>query len=171
MTPILKSHWFAASLHVGLWVLLLLIVGDLGGSSLKYAASRSPEGSSTAPVPVSKLLSLFFLRDWPKLLSYSNSATPFFTRHFIPPAVSPPPPPTTRKVELTYQGFFQAGDGPRQVFLKVGDSLLVGPVGVKAAGNFFVTEVSLQSLVLTNAAGQTNVLPFNAKKELEVPVP
>jgi len=171
MTPLLKSRWFAASLQAGLWVLLFMIVGDLGGTSLKYPTARNAEGHAGAPIPVSKLLSLFFLGDWPTLLVASNSTSPFFTRHFIPPAVPPPPRVTTRKVELTYQGFFQTGEGPRHVFVKVGDSLFVGPLGAKAAGNFFVAEVNLQSLVLTNAAGQTNVLTFNTKKELEVPVP
>jgi hypothetical protein len=80
------------------------------------------------------------------------------------------PPPTTRNIELTYQGFYQAGDGTKHTICKLGDTFIAVPVGGKIATNLFVADATLQALTLTNQAAQTNILPLNAKKELVVPM-
>ncbi len=98
----------------------------------------------------------------------TNTVDPFL------PATSsrrpPPPPPTTRKIEVTYQGFYQTGDGPKQTIFKLGEAFLVAPIGARIATNLFIAEATMQALTLTNLAAQTNILPLNAKKELVVPI-
>ena len=93
---------------------------------------------------------------------------PFFTRYFVPPA--PPPPPTTRTIEVTYQGFYQTGDGPKQTMFRLGEAFHFAPVGARIATNLFIAEVTMQAMTLTNLAAQTNILPLNVKKELVVPI-
>jgi hypothetical protein len=101
----------------------------------------------------------------------TNYMNPFITRHFVPtPTPAPPPPPTTRKVKVTYQGFYQPIDSPRQAILKVGDAFVIAKVGALIETNLFISEAALQTLTLTNLAAQTNVIPLNTQKEIEVPL-
>ena len=81
-----------------------------------------------------------------------------------------PAPPTTRKIELTYQGYYQTEGSPKTAILKLADVYIVVPVGAAVATNFYVSEATMQSLTLTNPRSQTTLLPLNAKKEIEVPV-
>jgi hypothetical protein len=43
-------------------------------------------------------------------------------------------------------------------------------VGGRIANDLFVADAAMQTLTLTNAAAQTNVLALNTKKTVEVPV-
>jgi hypothetical protein len=117
--------------------------------------------------PVAGLDRLFSPGVWPKSLSDTNRLNPFVTRYFIPPA---PPPPTTRTIEVTYQGFYRTGEGPKKTIFKLGDAYLVAPIGARIATNLFIAEATMQALTLTNLAAQTNILPLNAKKEIVVPI-
>ena len=106
---VLRNRWFTAGIHAGFWLLLYLAVVNLGG---KVPDLRDAEGLSTpprSPVPVAGLERLFSQGVWPKSLTDTNLLNPFVTRYFIPQA---PPPPTTRKIEVTYQGFYQTGEEP-----------------------------------------------------------
>jgi hypothetical protein len=167
---VLKSRWFAGCIHAGLWVLLYLTVLGFGGNSPHFRESPPKRNAPQALPPVANLTNLFPSAPAdPKLNSVAASA--FATRHFIPPpGPPPPPPPTTRKVELTYLGFYQAAVGPRQAMVRIADSFLVRPVGSKLITNLFVAQATAQSLLLTNPAAQTNLLPVNIKKEVEVPI-
>lgn len=161
-----KSRWFVTVLHAGLWLLLALAVLRLRGTSPHLLETTSHTSPAQTPVPVARLENLFA----PELLpNYgdTNSPSPFATRHFIPPT---PLPPTTRKVEVTYQGFYQTGEEAKHVFLQVDSALVVSLVGSRVATDLFIAEATLKTLTLTNAAAQTNVLTVNAKKVLEVPV-
>ncbi len=50
------------------------------------------------------------------------------------------------------------------------DKLVVGPAGSKVVADLVVMNIALRSVTLTNSTAQTNVLEFNARKEVEVPV-
>jgi hypothetical protein len=52
----------------------------------------------------------------------------------------------------------------------VGDLFVVAVIGAPITTNLFVADASLQSLLLTNHVAQTNLLPLNVKKEIEVPI-
>jgi hypothetical protein len=168
---LLRSRWFVAFIHAGLWLLLYLSVAGLRGKAPELR-EEDPSSSMPArsPAPVAKLDALFSPGVWPKSLGDTNLVNPFFTRHFIPPATPAAPVPTTRKIEVTYQGFYESGDGPRQVILKLGEAFIVAPIGARVATNLFVSAATMQTLTLTNLAAQTNILSLNAKKEIEVPI-
>jgi hypothetical protein len=161
----IKSRWFVSVLHAGLWLLLALAVLRLRGTSPHFLETTSHTSPAQTPVPVTRLENLFAPELWPKYGSDTNS--PFATRHFIPP---PPPPTTTRKVEVTYQGFYQTDPDSKHVFLQVDGALVVTLVGSRIATELFVADATMQALTLTNATAQTNVLAVNTKKVLEVPV-
>jgi hypothetical protein len=172
MPPILKktlgSRWFITSLHAALWLLLYPAVANLGGKAPDFRDADAVATPPQNPVPVAALQRLYSSDPQPRSLIGTNTVDPFLTRYFVPPA--PPPPPTTRKIEVTYQGFYQTGGGPKQIIFRLGEAYLVAPVGARIATNLFIAEVTMQAMTLTNLAAQTNILPLNAKKELVVPI-
>jgi hypothetical protein len=167
MLQTLKSRWFAASVHAGLWVLLYLAVSSLRVTSPDYQESHAVSTPPQSAAPVERLQHLFSPDVWPEPLALTNAENPFFTRHFTPPA---PPPPTTRKIDVTYRGFYQTGDAPPFAVVNVSGAMVVSPIGSVIASNLFVAEATAKSLTLTNLAAQTNILSLNTKKELEVPI-
>jgi hypothetical protein len=114
--------------------------------------------------------SLFSPSQWPNLQALTNLSNPFFTTHFIPAVAPVPPPPTTRKVEVTYQGFYEASDSVKHAIVKVGDIFVAAVAGAPITTNLYIADASLQNLMLTNQAAQTNLILLNVKKEIEVPI-
>ena len=171
MTPainrILRSRWLAGGVHASLWLLLYLAMTNLGGRTFSFHEADSSAGLPQNPVPVAALERLFVPDPWPKGLVTTNTFNPFFTRHFIPPQVVPP---TTRTIEVTYQGFYQTGDGPKHAIFKLGAAFIDASVGTKVADSLFVAEATMQALALTNQAAQTNMISLNVKKEIVVPI-
>src|SRR5262245_56574914 len=114
LDEILKSRWFAGFVHFAIWILLLVAVMGLKGNVPNFNDIDSSSSAAQSPIPIVGLEQLSSPAAWPKLAEGTNDVNPFSTKHFFPPAVTPPPAPTTRKFELTYQGFYQAENGPLQ---------------------------------------------------------
>jgi hypothetical protein len=167
ITRVLRSRWFAGCVHACLWLLLYLAVLRLAGKAFDYREADSAGPPPRDPVPVAGLGRLFAPDIWPKTLGGTNMLNPFFTRHFIPQQA---PPPTTRTIEVTYQGFYQAGDGPKHVIFRLSDAFTDAPIGAKVAPTLFVADANMQALTLTNTSAQTNIVPLNVKKEIVVPI-
>ena len=163
----LRKRWFVAGVHLSFWCLLYLIGVNLGGQSPAFYDAETNMSAAQNPVPVSGLEQLFSPRAWPGSTIATNRINPFFTRYFVPPAS---PPPTTRKIEVAYQGFYQSGDGPRNSIFKLDDAFNVAPLGARIANGLFIADATTQGLTLTNLAGQTNIVPLNAKKDIIVPI-
>ncbi|HEY5911874.1 MAG TPA: hypothetical protein VJA21_14825 [Verrucomicrobiae bacterium] len=168
---ILRSRWFALCVHAALWVVLYLAVLNLRGKAPGFSESAASALQPQPSLPVGKLDALFASGQISQAISNpTNIPSPFFTRYFVPPAPAPPPAPTTRKIEITYQGFYQTTDGPKHAVLSVAGGLMVAQVGALVATNVYVADADLRSVVLTNTAAQTNTLTLNTKKEIEVPI-
>ena len=168
---ILRSRWFVLCLHAALWILLYLGVTSLRGKAPDLGQGAAMATTEQPALPVRKLEPLFadgLLRQ--SISNPTNIPDPFFTAYFVPPAPPPPPPPTTRKLEVTYLGFFQTTNGPKQAVLNLAGGLTVVQVGALLATNVYVAEADLQCVLLTNTAAQTNTLTLNTKKEIEVPI-
>ena len=166
----LRGRPFAISLHLSLWILLALVVFKLGGKAPDFRDADSVAAPVQSLAPVARLGALFTSAQTPAPMSFAEGSSPFFTRYFVPVPSPQPPPPTTRKIEVTYQGFFQAEGSAKTAIVKLADTFIVVPVGGAVATNYYVAEANLQSLTLTNPASQTTLLPLNAKKEIEVPI-
>lgn len=171
MSPVIKralrSRWFAACAHAGFWLLLYLGITGLGGKAPDFREAEAVTNPPESPAPVAGLEQLFSPGVWPKSLINTNVRNPFFTPYFIPPAT---PPATTRKIEVTYQGFYQTGAGPKNTVFKLDDAYVVAPIGARIATNLFIANATMESLTLTNLAAQTNILLLNTKKEIVVPI-
>jgi len=174
----LRSRWFSICLHVCLWLLVVLVVNDSRPRGSKVPFTRASVTSPPiVPVPVEKLPGLFVPRN-PKTLAATPANPGFFsTTHFVPstpppptPPPPPPPPPTTWKLELTYQGFYRTGDGPKYAVVRMHEKLVSIPVGSMLVTNLYVVDAAVRSLTLTNTAVQTNELALNTKQVIEVPL-
>ena len=163
----LRSRWFATVMHVGLWTLLAVALIQLGSASPEYLETTSHTSPAHSPVPVARLEHLFDAVPGSQPAAAPGGLSAFATTYFAPPK---PPPPTTRKVEITYQGFYQTGQDPRHVFVKIDAALLDSTIGGQIATNLFVADAAMMTLTLTNSAAQTNVLTLNVKKVVEVPI-
>jgi len=166
----LRSRSFVTCIHAGLWLLLYLAVTCLGGKTPAFRESPFAPASPQSLLPAASLQRLFARDLWPKTPADTNALNPFFTRYFIPPPPQPPPPPTTREIELTYLGFYQTANGPKQAMVKLGEAFLVAQVGSNVTANLFVADATMMSLTLTNPVAQTNLLPLNAKTQIKVPI-
>jgi hypothetical protein len=155
---------------VGLWLVLYLAVTHLGGKTPEFRVADTTTPPPASPVPVASMEALFSPAQWPNPQPATNGPNPFFTTYFVPTPAPAPPPPTTRKVEVTYQGFFEAGDTVKHIVVKLGDAFVAAVIGAPVTTNLFVAEATMQSLVLTNLNAQTNLIPLNSKKEIEIPI-
>jgi hypothetical protein len=167
---VMRSRWFAIGTHIGLWCVVYLAVTHLGGKTPDFRIAESSASAPPGPVPVAKMDSLFSSGQWSIPQGGTNARNPFFTSYFVPVASPAPPPPTTRKIEVTYQGYYQAGDDMKHAVVKVADTFVVASIGASIATNLFVADANLQNLMLTNLNAQTNLLLLNAKKEIEIPI-
>jgi hypothetical protein len=166
---LLRNRWFAVIVHILLWCLLYVALRGMGGRTPEFRDAKASSAPPQTVVPVNKLDELFAATPgWPTNHA-TNETGPFYTRHFIPPTAPVPPAPTTKKIELTYQGFYDAEGGKRTI-VKFGDEFLVSALGAKITANLYAAQASMQSLLLTNTSGQTNLLLLNTKKEIEVPI-
>ena len=166
---VFRGRGFAWLIQAGLWGLVYLSAIRLGGKTPDYITANTSSAPPQSVVPAARLDPLFapISPRGPARLGDTNSANPFYTRYFVP---LPSPAPTTRKIELTYQGFYQTADGPKCAILKLGEGFVMSRVGTSVATNVFVADATLQSLTLTNREAQATLLPLNVKKEIEVPV-
>jgi hypothetical protein len=164
----LKSRGFVSALHVGLWLLLLLTLNNWRGKGLVYEETIAPRGAPRSDIPVARLEALLASAAQPPPAVSTNAIPLFATRHFTPP---PPAPATTRKFAVTYQGFFQTDNGPRQALVALDGTPVSQPVGGQLTSNLFVADLTFTTLTLTNAEGQANVLNINTQRVVEVPIP
>ncbi|HTL17089.1 MAG TPA: hypothetical protein VL793_07625 [Patescibacteria group bacterium] len=165
-----RSRWFTVAVHAGLWLILYLAITHLGGKTPEFRVADSMTPPPPSPVPVGNMEALFSSAQLSTPQTFTNLPNPFFTTFFVPVPSPTPPPPTTRKVEVTYQGYYEAGDAVKHIIAKVGDLFVAAVVGAPITTNLFVADASMQSLVLTNHVGQTNLIPVNVKKDIEVPI-
>jgi hypothetical protein len=170
ITQMLKSRGFAALVHAGLWLLLYFVITQLGGQTPPLRETTGLSAAPQSPAPVGRLPKLFAGVTWPAAFGDPAALNPFYTRHFVPTPAAAPPPPTTRKITVTFQGFYQTADSQPQVVYKVTDGFVVAPVGATVATNLAIANVDAFTLMLTNTAGQTNLLQLNKPTEVEVPL-
>jgi hypothetical protein len=170
-TQTLRSRWLAFLVHASLWVILYLTIRNMGGRAPEFRESNSFSVPAQSLAAVAKLGNLFATNIVLGFSPDTSLRNPFYTVHFVPPPTpAPPPPPTTRKIPVTYLGFYTAADGPKHAVLKMPEGFLIARLGTPVATNTFVADATMQTLTLTNLAAQTNLVPLNTQKEIEVPI-
>jgi hypothetical protein len=167
LTQSIRSRSFAVVILGGLLCLLLLALAALGGRRPRFAEALIRSSVPRDPIPTAVIRTLFDAEVNLAAVARTNSPSLVFTRRFMPPVL---PPPTTKKVELTYHGFYQTTEGPKTALIKAADAIVPVTAGGRVIANLFVADITWQALTITNSAAQTNLVPLNAKKEFEVPL-
>lgn len=174
-TALSKNRMLAGLLFVLLLVMLYLAITRLGGK-MPVLDELPPLTNTRADlVPAARVESVFQTNLWAKMQPAAGQTNLLYTGFFIPPppppppVTPPPPPPPPRKVALLYQGFFETAATVRQAYLMVDSNLMLLKIGSNVVNDIKVSEIGAKVLTLTNAAGQTNVIPFRVPKEIEIP--
>ena len=155
----------------GVLVLLWFGLRDLGGSLPDIPGRRTGRSWDLFQHPATPTGSFVSGAGSPSLVLGTNQWNGFFTTYFQPQPKPAPKPPATRKLDLTYLGFLQAGSGPRKALVQDGSTQRIGAIGSNLVANLFVASIEPRVLVLTNTEGQTNRLEFRSRTTLEVPTP
>lgn len=150
-------------LLAGLLVLLALAVRDLGGAVPELRPLPVRPMSAGGYVTTSQLQEWFGTGSFARLAPGTNFVNPFHTLFF-----QPPPPSQTKPVELTYIGCVETSLGRRLAYLQMGGKTVIMTNGSKVVADHILHSIDMKQIILTNAQ-QTNVLPFNLKKVLQVP--
>jgi hypothetical protein len=159
-----RNLWSSLLVLAVLAATLLAVVSRWGGElpTLKpYLRPGEPLGEWASP---ERIAHWFSTNAMLAALPTDPNVNPFFTLHFQPPG-----PPPTRRVELLYMGNYTSSRSNVYAYLQLGDKLLVLTNGAVVVADHAIQSITRKEVVLTNAAGATNVLPFNVKKPLEVP--
>jgi len=164
-------NWAMVPTAVALLALLILTL--MGWPRTPPDSVLTRPGSETVALHPGSQQARQFL-GWASSASWrplTNGSNPFFTLAIqLPPPPAPPaPPPATRKVEVTYRGYFETSARVRRAVIQVADKEMIVGKGEKFLADFAVTAVELGRLRATNAAGAAIELPFGKVHPLEVP--
>lgn len=166
MLPVLsKPKPLAIALIAALSLVLLLVAIDLGGRVPPRPDYEPRAGLETQLGPIHQIPELFAPQTMLALTGVTNH-NPFFTTHFQPPP--PPKPPATRKIELTYHGFYRTAEGKKMAFVKLGDKLTLAEPGTQLEGQLTIGEITHESITLKDVAGKPHVIKFNTKEAIEL---
>jgi hypothetical protein len=159
-----RGFWLSALMLAAL-VLLVAVTGlNLGGGM--PALPRLPGGEQPRWdwLEANRLAGWFSVSNAARFSATADGVNPFFTDYFKPPA-----PPQTKKVQVGYLGSFTSSRGERHAFVQLGEQTLVLTNGANVVADYYIREIEISSLILTNAAGQTNRVEFRSQAALQVP--
>ncbi|MBL9137021.1 MAG: hypothetical protein JNK85_14210 [Verrucomicrobiales bacterium] len=166
-------NWLMIPAIVVLALLLALSLSQLTHRGAVPPDSR-PIGPLPTPHPAAEQTRQFFA--WPGSVDWrpmTNSGNPFFTLAIqpAPPPKPPPPPPKTRKVDVTYRGFFETAAGIRRAVIQVADKQILCGAGEKFLADYVAVDIGLRQLSSTNTAGVALKLDFAKTASVEIPAP
>jgi hypothetical protein len=162
-----RDRGLTVLLLVSAGLLVYLVVRDFGSGMPDEPRLSTGVAPPLAVLPTREFAGLFGAVSTQRVAAASGG---FHTTHFQPPPKPSPPAPTTRTVEATYLGYFEAGGRPRRAIVRLGEAQAIIPAGSNLVADVFVSGIAMRTLTLTNAAGATNVLAFDVKTNLVVPI-
>lgn len=157
----------AVFLALALLVLGVLTVRDWRAEERGPVLLRRAAESPSTDKLEARLTALPGLAAISAALPATNLPSPFHTTYFQPVA---PPPPTTRKVQVTFRGYYQVAAGLPHAFYEVDGKPFAKAVGAQLVGDWWVQSAGSTALSLTNAAGLTNRIELNKSQTFEIPL-
>ena len=155
-STVFNSRWIIPLAGVATLLMLYLMVLELTKGMPKLTVIH-PAAARKEDIPLNEIELLAGASYWTGPLEAMST---------LPPAV---PAATTKKVSLTYQGFFETADGLKLAFVKLADSQVIGTNGAPVVVDYVIAEFDLKTITIRNAT-RTNVLNFNIPTEIEVPL-
>jgi hypothetical protein len=172
MTTVLdRSYLIAAGIFgVGLLV-LILVMQDLGGRLPDLPRPESAASPAGMGPTNSRVRDLFLPAAIGRVKPATNLPPPFVTTFFQPP--SPPPSANakhTRKVSISYDGFFQTNAGEKRAYVRVGGAMTLLSPGAPVVSDLMISNIDRLTLTLKRGSTQDVVVPFRGSTEVEIPV-
>jgi hypothetical protein len=165
-----RSHAITAGIVVLALLLLVMVLRDLGGELPALPRFVPSTAVGTLSPTDHRLGQLFAPAALMAVSPATNLPPPFTTTYFQPP---PPPPKAdvkkTRKVALTYNGYFETAAGEKRAYLMVGGAMAMLPVGAPVISDLMLSNIQRAQLTLRRAVTQEVVVPFRGTTEIEVP--
>lgn len=86
------------------------------------------------------------------------------------PKAEQTPPPVTRPVSVIYRGYYRSSGGDAIVYAEVEGTMRVISIGQQLLPSWKIDAVNASQLVLRQGEDTPVLIPFNRKKDLEVPI-
>jgi hypothetical protein len=165
--------WAMLPAAVVLVVLLVLSLLGVGGTAEGLAPLR---GGLPAPASHGAADEMRLYMAWLKDVNwqtFTNDRNPFYSVAIKPPPrqETSAPAPATRRIEVTYRGFFETSAGVRRAVVQVADKQVLGGIGERIVADLAAMEIELWHLTLTNATGKSVRCDFARPASIEVPAP
>lgn len=166
-----KQYWMATAVTLGSLALIVISLLQLRGRMPDLQPIPADKGPVLDFVSRDKVARWFDPEELARAAVLTNVDNPFFTHHFEPPPKpKPKPPPTTRQIELLYQGSIRTSQERQHAFIRAEGKTLIVTNGAPLVANLGVHRIALNEVLITNTAGQTNVLTFRVPAKVTVPL-
>jgi hypothetical protein len=155
------------TLLIGLLLLILLVFAGYEGSIPRRPEFKRHTARTSDVVPIESMESTVSTSRLTQIQIPDGLLNPFHTEFYRPaPAVAPP---KTLTIEIAYRGSYESAEGDGLAFIGIaGTSKTLGP-GAQVIEGWFIGNIGLQSLVLTNTTGMSNVVKFRGTTKIEIP--
>lgn len=165
-----RSYLITGGICAAGLVVIILLARDFGGRLPDPPRFEPAAGPAGVGPTNNRVRELFQLQVLAEARPATNLPPAFLTTFF-----QPPPPPAnakrTRKVALTYAGFFQTATGEKRAYIVVGGPIpTVFAPGATVVSDLVLTNLDRLNLTLQRGATQQVVIPFRGTTEVEVPI-
>lgn len=170
--PVHRSYATATAVFAIAGLVLILLLRDVGGelpALPQFVPATAPGNLGPTNGHLAKMFTPAALAT---VAPAANLPTPFVTAFFQPPPPPPPPDPKikkTRKVALTYNGFFETSTGEKRAYLLVGGAMAMLPTGAPVISDLMISNIQRLQLTLVRGSTQEVAVPFRGSTEVEVP--
>ena len=172
-TPLDRGYVLAASVFAIAGLLVVLLLGTFGGELPVLPRFVPPATVGSFGPTDNRLAQLFAPAALAVVSPITNLPAPFITAFIQPPPPKPPPPEPevkkTRKVTLTYNGYFETSTGEKRAYVVVGGVTSLLPLGAPVISDLMISNIQRLELTLKRAITQEVAVPFRGSKEVEIP--
>lgn len=171
-TPFDRGYVLLASVFAIVALVVVLLLGDFGGEMPALPRFTPPASVASFGPTDNRLGQLFAPAALSEVAPATNLLAPFITAYFQPPPPPPPPPADikkTRKVTLTYNGFFETSSGEKRAYVLVGETSNLLPLGAPVISDLMISNIQRTQLTLRRAVTQEVAVPFRGSTVVEIP--
>ena len=155
------------TLMIGLLLLILLVLAGYEGSIPRRPEFKRHAARTSDVVPIESMESTVSTSRLTEIQIPEGLLNPFHTEFYRPAPTAAPP--KTQIIEIAYRGSYESAEGDSLAFIGIADSSKTLGPGARVIDGWFVGSIGLQSLVLTNTTGKSNVVKFRGTTQFEIP--
>lgn len=105
-----------------------------------------------------------------ELLDPKPSQSPFFTQYYkAPPQPPPPKKPQTKKLKITFQGFYTPSSEDQKAFIMINDQFKSVSVGEVVIANLYLLSLEKNKIEIGAQKGTPKSIAFRQTTTIEIP--